>query len=205
MRNLELVIAAAQDPILDLLVKSERTIAELERRLAALECKLADMPKPEPGPPGRDGAGIDSPGWQEGEVYREGAFVTHYLGQYFKALKDTADEPGESAHWQRIGFAGIRWRGVREEGMEYRPGDQFLEESACFLVDHTGAPRLVNYRGERGARGKEGLPGKPGPAFEGAELAPLIAQMLTEMFVKQVVPTIEEIGERLVALERGRP
>jgi len=201
--KLNLAIAAAQDPILDALVKSEREIAELRRELEELKRTVAERPAPAAG---RDGAGIDSPGWQAGEVYREGAFVTHYLGQYFKALKDTADEPGESAHWQRIGFAGIRWRGVREEGVEYRPGDQFLEESACFLVDHTGAPRLVNYRGERGARGKEGPPGKPGPKGEGADdLAPIVERLLREMFVAQVVPTIREIGDRLVALERGRP
>jgi len=197
MRDLEFAIAAAIDPILDELVKCQRELEALRR-------EFADRPKPEPGPPGRDGVGIDVPAW-ESRIYRQGEIVSHYLGQYFRALQDTAHEPGDSDQWKRIGFAGFRWRGVRVEGMPLHPGDQFLEEAACFLVDHTGAARLFNYRGERGARGKEGPPGKPGPAFEGGELAPLIAQMLTEMFVRQVVPTIEEIGQRLVALERGRP
>lgn len=202
MTKINLAIAAAQDPILDALVKSEREIAELRREVEALKRTVADMPKPAAG---RDGAGIEAAGWEAG-VYREGAIVTHYLGQYFKALKDTAEEPGDSAHWKRIGFAGIRWRGVRDDGMEFQPGDQYLEESSLFLVDHTKTPRLVNYRGERGARGKEGPPGKPGAKGEGADdLAPIVERLLTEMFIRQVVPTIQEIGERLVTLERGRP
>ena len=150
--------------------------------------------------------------------------MTHYLGQYFKAAQDTADEPGDSEQWRRLGFAGIRWRGVRDEGMELRPGDQFLEESSLFMIDHTGAPRLLNYRGERGQRGKEGRPGNDGAGLEdviagtdslvfnlGAkgerelELRPILERLIEEAFLKQVLPTIREIGQRLVALERGRP
>lgn len=210
MKELEHAIAAAVDPVLDELVKLERAL----EALAALRA--------EPGAPGPAGAGLEADVWAPG-VYREGAIVTHYLGQYFKAAQDTAEEPGDSAHWRRLGFAGIRWRGVREEGMELRPGDQFLEESSLFFVDHTGAPRLINYRGERGPRGKEGLPGKAGAGLEdviagtdslvfnlGAkgerelELRPILERVIEELILKQVLPTLRQIGERLVALERGR-
>jgi hypothetical protein len=212
MNGLELAIAAAVDPVLDEFVRLERRLEE-----------IAALPRPEPGAPGPAGAGLEAPAWAPG-VYREGAIVTHYLGQYFKAGQDTAEEPGDSGHWVRLGFAGIRWRGALEEGMELRPGDQYIQESSLFLVDHTGQPRLINYRGERGPRGKEGYPGKAGAGLEDViagtdslvfnlgdkgerelELRPILERLIEEIFLKQVLPTIREIGNRLVALERGRP
>jgi hypothetical protein len=258
MTKLALAIAAAQDPLLDELVRQERAnaalkeqiercLAELvqavavqarlleriehnEREIAALRRELDDRPPPEVGPPGPPGPqgeagaaglGIDAPPW-ESRVYREGAIVQHYHGQYFQAVQDTAHEPGDSPEWKRIGFAGIRWRGELVEGMELHPGDHYRENNSLFLVDHTRTPRLLNHRGERGPRGKEGPPGKAGvPEIEviigtdsltlkidGREfeidLRPIVEAMLAEHVLREILPTIRQIGERLVALERGR-
>ena len=208
MNKTSLAIAAAQDPILDEIVRLERQVETLKAMVEALAGKLEQFAAAaEPGPPGPAGIGIDAPAW-ESRVYREGAIVQHYQGQYFKALQDTAAEPGDSPEWKRIGFAGIRWRGELVPGMQLQPGDHYREEASLFLVDHTCTPRLLNHRGERGPRGKAGPPGhapEAAPKVDIDELRAVIEAMLVDHVLREILPTIREIGERLVALERGRP
>lgn len=80
-----------------------------------------------PGAAGHDGAGLDAPTYKAGSVYREGSIVTHYMGQYFKALRDTAAEPGESPDWERRGTSGMRWRGLKPEADTIRVGDFWID------------------------------------------------------------------------------
>jgi len=179
-----------------------------------------------PGDKGADGIGADATIW-EPRVYREGAVVTHFLGQFFRALVDTVEEPGDSAHWQRLGNGGLRWRGPVEEGDELHPGDLVPKDGALFQVDHTRQRRLVAARGEKGKRGDPGAPGKPGAdggalldvtlgtsslvfrlGLPGAErevevdLDELVERVAVALVTRHVYPVLEEIGRRLVDLER---
>ena len=45
---------------------------------------------------GESGTGIEAKKWN-GKVHLEGDIVTHNIGQYFKALSNTADEPSEAS------------------------------------------------------------------------------------------------------------
>ena len=180
------------------------------------------------GDQGNDGVGIEATIW-ESRVYREGAVVTHFLGQFFRCLVDTVEEPGNSAHWQRVGNGGLRVRGAVDEEAELRPGDVVTRDGACFQVDHLGQRRLVAARGEKGKRGDPGAPGKPGAdgaalldvtlgtssivyrlGLPGAEreveldLTDLVEGLALALISRHVRPALEEMARRLVDLERRK-
>lgn len=116
----------------------------------------------QPGQPGRDGAGIDAPKWAAG-VYRSGVVVQHHLGQYFRALKDTAGEP-PGDDWERVGSTGFRLTGGFSETRQYLDGDLFVREFGLFLW-HGGEAHLWAGRGgkgDTGPRGERGMPGSNG-------------------------------------------
>jgi hypothetical protein len=87
---------------------------------------------PENGKDGADGAGILAEEHIEGKVYREGRVVTAFIGQYYRAKCDTAEAPGDSDDWARIGTAGFRWRGLKPEEKSLKLGDLFIDGGSLF-------------------------------------------------------------------------
>ena len=139
MPDLETDFAAALEPL----------VLELE----ALRAELAVLR-------GR----LDAPAWAPG-VYRAGAVVQHFLGQYFEAAADTALEPGDGIAWRRLGFNGFRYRGLYLDGAEYAAGDLVGRDGGMLL--HTGeGTAWLALRGPRGAPGNPGKPGDPGKPGE---------------------------------------
>lgn len=122
----------------------------------------------EPGAPGANGAGIDAPDWQPG-VYRAGTVVQHHVGQYFKALVDTASEPspvdkGEvGPDWERIGKSGIRICPAFQAERSYMDGDMYPKNFGTFFV-FRGKHTLISGRGAKGERGERGDRGEKGEA-----------------------------------------
>lgn len=57
-------------------------------------------------------------------IHRKDTLVTHFSGQMFRALKDTAAEPGTD-DWERIGTAGFRFR---EDNKADAEGDLFIKD-----------------------------------------------------------------------------
>ena len=196
-------------------------IEPLSTDLVRLERKVEARPLPERGTPGAPGVGLDSPAWKPG-VYREGALVGHFLGQLFRATRDTAAEPGSGDDWQRLGNAGLRFRGALEEGAATAPGDLYTRDTSLFLVDWDGQAHLINYRGKKGLRGDPGPKGKDGAGLvsvrqdntcvvfdwgetgeRALDLGPLLERFTTELIARELAPLLEQIGQRLVNLERG--
>lgn len=103
-----------------------------------VECLLPRGPQ---GDPGAAGIGIDAPPWQRG-VHRKGSVVAHFEGRTYVALEDTAEEPGDSAAWGRIGRLGFRWCGPFQEGRTYEAGD-FYVRGGTFQVLSTGEHRCL--------------------------------------------------------------
>lgn len=77
---------------------------------------------------------IEQDSWQAG-IYREGKFVSHYVGRTYQAACDTTDEPGDSPHWKRIGTHGFRDTGGFSEQRSYEPGDFYHKDGATFFFD----------------------------------------------------------------------
>jgi hypothetical protein len=129
--------------------------------------------KGEAGPQGADGAdgsngaGIDAPIYKAG-VYREGSVVQANLGQYFKALQDTAENVDHES-WERVGLNGFRMTGAFDEAKGYISGDLFIKDFGLFLSDGEES-RLIAGRGPSGKRGEKGLAGKDGsPGADGID------------------------------------
>jgi hypothetical protein len=101
---------------------------------------------------------LDAPAWAPG-VYRQGAIVQHFLGQYFEAAADTAAEPGDGVSWRRLGLHGFRYRGLYIEGADYEAGDLVARDGGMLV--QTGA--TLTWLAIRGRRGK------PGTALERVE------------------------------------
>lgn len=121
---------------------------------------------PQPGPPGPPGAGLEAPAWSPG-IHREGKTVQAYMGQYFRALKDTTAEPYGSPDWERIGTSGFHLAEPWNEAREYRDGDLFVRDFGLFMWTDKGAQLLVGRgprgeKGETGQKGKDALPAKDG-------------------------------------------
>lgn len=115
------------------------------------------------GPNGRTGAGIDVPIWQKG-VYREHSIVQFELGRYYKALSDTADKPGTSPAWERIGTGGFAWKGLKTPDAVYEDGDLYVDSGSLFIY-LGGKGRMA---AKRGRDGKDGDTGPMGPAGKDA-------------------------------------
>jgi hypothetical protein len=135
----------------------------------------------EAGPAGHDGAGIEAASWVPG-VYREGALVQAFIGQHWRALRDTAAAPGPDApeDWARIGSAGFRLAPPWREGATYVEGDLYVRDFG--LVLHAGgADTVVAGRGRAGRdgspgeRGAQGLPGQPGAPGEAGDTIEALA------------------------------
>jgi hypothetical protein len=132
----------------------------------SLTIPLPPGPVGEKGDAGRDGAGIDSPVWEVGSVHREGVTVQHNLGQFFRALRDTAGEPGVSDDWVRIGRAGMRDCGAFDATREYVDGDVYVKDFTVFVV-RGDRHKILSYRGQQGKRGERGERGADGESIVG--------------------------------------
>jgi hypothetical protein len=129
-----------------------------------------DLPrgeKGERGDSGTDGLGIEVKSWEPG-VYREGTFTMANLGQFFKAVRDTASEPGKSDDWARVGSFGFAWKGIKKEGVEYQDGDLYIDGGSTFLVIN-GKGRIFAQRGAAGAAGPAGKDGADAPRIVAAK------------------------------------
>ena len=141
------------------------------------------------GETGEKGVGLDAPVWSPG-VYREGAEVQHHFGQYFKALKDTADGP-DSGDWERIGTSGFRLTGSFSKDADYRDGDLFVKDFGLFL-NQSGESLCI---AGRGPQGKKGEAGRDGKSIEGP--AGVDGKDGTE------IKSLELVGSNLVAVVKG--
>jgi len=125
------------------------------------------------GPPGDPGLGFDSAIWAPG-VWREGAIVQAHVGQIFRAIKDTANNP-DHEDWERVGNAGFRLTGTYDSEKEYRVGDLFIKNYGLFLHDGSEASLVAGRgpEGKKGAKGRDGKDGAPGadgkPGRDGAD------------------------------------
>jgi hypothetical protein len=150
----------------------------------------------ERGERGADGAGLEAPAWVPGAICREGACVQHHIGQTFRALRDTAEEPGTGDTWARVGCGGFRLAAPWVEGASYVDGDLFVRDFGLFLQWKGEASLLVGRgpRGERGIRGEHGDAGRPGR--DGATLAGVELQgaRLTLSWREGNAATLHEAG-----------
>ena len=116
-----------------------------------------EVPK---GEDGSDGLGFDLSNWNPG-IYREGTTVQHNIGQAYKALADTNDEPGTTASWERVGSSGFRWTGVKSVDNNYMNGDLYIDGGTTFLWNE-GKGYMLAQRGRNGKNGIDGIHGKNG-------------------------------------------
>lgn len=126
----------------------ERVVVELPRATDGKDGKDgADGKDGKDGAPGERGerglagVGVDAPCWVAG-VYRQGVMVQHFLGRTYEALCDTAEAPGDSAHWRRIGAGGQRWTGPKQKERRYEVGDLFVD-GGTFLCTAEGEYQLI--------------------------------------------------------------
>lgn len=114
------------------ILKADETFVE------SLKGEKGDTPEPLPaivpenGKDGLDGAGLFAEEHVEGKVYREGKVVTAFIGQYYRAKCDTAEAPGDSDEWDRVGTAGFRFRGLKPEEKSLKMGDLFIDGGSLF-------------------------------------------------------------------------
>lgn len=125
------------------------------------------------GSKGVDGVGITAKVWKKG-VYRKDSIVTHHIGQYFKSINDTSDEPGsESKDWKRVGECGFRMSGSFSSESKYVTGDLYVKDFGLFLFANEKS-YLVAGRGIKGRVGETGPVGKAGVngtnGLDGSEL-----------------------------------
>jgi hypothetical protein len=133
-------------------------------------------PKGEDGAQGEDGAkgeegaqgvGIEVDVWED-RVYREGDLVQYHFGQYFRATKDTAQNP-DNEDWERVGNLGFRFAGAYSPEAKFLPGDLYVKDYGCFLQTDDEARLIVGRgpKGLKGAKGRDGTDGKDG--IDGAQ------------------------------------
>lgn len=165
----------------------------------------------DPGAAGADGVGIDAPVWVPG-VYRANALVQHNVGQLFRALRDTGEEPHNGGDWARVGTAGFRFAEPWTEGATYENGDLFVRDYGTFAWVGGKAHLLAGRgakgdRGERGERGKDGTPGKDGRdgvTIESIELKGYTLAVITRDAAGRLqthdvdfLPAFEKLGDAL--------
>jgi len=114
----------------------------------------------ERGADGQDGLGIELKQWESG-VYREGTYVTSEIGKIYKSLRDTADKPGHSGDWERIGSSGFAWKGLRSVDAVYENGDLYIDNGSTFIW-WNGKGNMFTQRGKAGSDGKPGEKGDAG-------------------------------------------
>ena len=114
------------------------------------------------GEQGETGIGFNTKEWTKG-IYRKDQIVQHFIGQQFKALKDTDKEPSHE-DWERIGTNGFRWTGIKSDKTKYKDGDLFIDSGTTFLMVD-GKAKMFAQRGKNAVNGKHGKDGKNGREF----------------------------------------
>ena len=115
------------------------------------------------GEQGETGIGVNTKEWSKG-IYRKDQIVQHFIGQQFKALKDTDKEPSNGEDWERIGTNGFRWTGVKSDKAKYEDGDLFIDSGTTFLMVD-GKAKMFAQRGKNAVDGKDGVDGKAAREF----------------------------------------
>lgn len=146
---------------------------------------------------------LDVAAWAPG-VYRQGAIVQHFHGQYFEAVADTAAEPGDGVTWRRLGLHGFRYRGLHIDGAEYETGDLVARDGSMMLQTGSQLTWLA-VRGRRGKPGEPGAPGEPGkpgaPGEPGKPGAPGAALVRLEADRGILFAVMSDGERRPIALE----
>lgn len=133
----------------------------------------------------------DAPVWAPG-VYRQGAYVQHFMGQIFEAAADTALEPGDGVAWIRRGVGGFRYRGLHVDGAEYTTGDLVTKDGSIMVETGQGLQWMA-LRGRRGPPGPPadppppGAPGAPGAPGPKGDRGAMVARFETERGVLYAV------------------
>ena len=138
------------------------------------------------------------------------------MGQFYRALRDTSDEPYGSRDWQRVGTMGLHLAKPYAEGIEYALGDLVVRDYSTFVVDAHGEMHLFAARGPVGEKGRDGVKGKDGKDAEngkpgrdgygiedmqlkGGTLALLARNASGQLqdFAIDLVPVLETLGEAI--------
>ena len=151
------------EPIID-------EIAELNKRIDNVKTIKGDKgdggekgESGEKGETGETGIGVNTKQWSKG-IYRKDQIIQHFIGQQFKALKDTDKEPSNGEDWERIGTNGFRWTGVKSDKAKYEDGDLFIDSGTTFLMVD-GKAKMFAQRGKNAVDGKDGVDGKAAREF----------------------------------------
>lgn len=147
---------------------------------------VSQLPLPEPGKQGErgePGAGIDNlKVWSPG-VYREDTWVHFALGKIYRSTRDTADVPGKSDAWERVGISGFEFCGVKDQSREYEIGDIYIDGGSAFIWLGDKAKMLAQ-RGREGKKGEKGNPGLDGR--DGKDALDFVAGELTNDTLKLI-------------------
>lgn len=180
---------ALAEVIADVLEVHERkrsmSLEAVHSQLLALEART-----PERGAPGAETAA-----WRPG-IYRDGVTVQHHIGQFYRALRDTASEP-PGDDWERLGTAGFRFVGGHVEGKMYALGDLVVNDYSMF-VQTTAGMQLMAARGAKGDPGKDGRDGSSvtGMRLMGSRLQLTLRDgAATRTIEVDFLPLLETFGE----------
>lgn len=135
---------------------------------------------------GKDGLGIYTKTWTPG-VYRQDEYVQHYMGQHFRSLVDTGEEPGIAKEWERVGTSGWRFRGFYKSDMPLEEGDLVTKDYGVFIFTSgelklfigRGAQGLKGDQGQKGEKGIDGINGRDGETIEVFEVGGTTIALVT--------------------------
>ena len=171
-------------------------------------------PQGEPGSTGVPGAGITSKLFIDGEIYRKDDIVQAHIGQFFQALKDTSQTPGDSDHWQRLGECGFRFLGPKpKDESTLKSGDWFIDGGSLFM-HFKGETRMIIKRpkdadnlqvAKHTAKNKQFIETVAGDCIKNADFfKSLSSQMENSVFTKHTVKSdhfINALAEQCVKQE----
>jgi len=157
-----------------------------------------EVPAGEAGADGADGLGFNLKSW-ENKIHREGSVVQHFIGQAYKALVDTNDEPGDSSDWERVGSNGFRWTGVKSADHEYQDGDLYIDGGTTFMWQG-GKGYMFAQRGKNGKDGVDGKAGKDGADASNIIDISIVGKDLVAVFEDGTMhatemPVLNELGD----------
>ena len=150
------------EPIIDEITEINKKIENVKTIKGDTGEKGEQGEKGDKGETGETGIGYNSKEWTQG-IHRQGQIVQHFIGQQYKALKDTDKEPPHE-DWERVGTSGFRWTGIKNDKTEYKDGDLFIDSGTTFLVVD-GKAKMFAQRGRDGKHGQDGKDGKSAREF----------------------------------------
>ena len=154
MPDLEAQLQTALEPLVLALEATRAELAQLKADWPNLEPLVLELDATRAELDALKAHRLDAPAWSAG-VYRQGAIVQHFHGQYFEAVADTAAEPGDGVAWRRLGLHGFRYRGLYIDGAEYETGD-LVARDGSMLLQTAGQLTWLAIRGKAGPRGAPG-------------------------------------------------